>query len=68
MPSDIGKGNLTLYMRVPGSSSTRGTSVYDFVTNTWVNTTKYKYITFPTGATASDEFFTWLKANATKQS
>ena len=40
--------------------------VYKFAEKTWVN--KYKYLAFPTDATASDEFFTWLKANATKQS
>lgn len=40
--------------------------VYKFAEKTWVN--KYKYLTFPTDATASDEFITWLKANATKQS
>ena len=67
MPSDIGSGNLTLYMRQSGSSSTRGTSVYNFVKNKWVNTTKYKYITFPIGATASNEFRAWLASNATKQ-
>ena len=67
MPSDIGSGNLTLYMRQSGSSATRGTSVYNFVKNKWVNTTKYKYITFPIGATASNEFRAWLASNATKQ-
>lgn len=67
MASDIGAGNLTLYMRPTGSSSTRGTAVYNFVTNTWVNNTKYKYITFPVGATASSEFRAWLASNATKQ-
>lgn len=40
--------------------------VYKFAEKTWVN--KYKYLTFPTGATASDEFLAWLKTNATKQS
>lgn len=40
--------------------------VYKFAEKTWVN--KYKYLTFPTDATASDEFIAWLKANATKQS
>lgn len=67
MASDIGAGNLTLYMRPTGSTSTRGTAVYDFVTNTWTNTAKYKYLTFPAGATASDEFRAWLASNATKQ-
>lgn len=40
--------------------------VYKFAEKTWVN--KYKYLTFPAGATASDEFIAWLKTNATKQS
>ena len=39
--------------------------VYKFAEKTWVN--KYKYLTFPTGATASNEFRTWLASNATKQ-
>lgn len=42
------------------------TSVYNFSTNTWIN--KYKYLVFPAGATASDEFRAWLANNATKQS
>lgn len=40
-------------------------TIYNYSANTWV--TKYKYITFPTGATASDEFRAWLASNATKQ-
>lgn len=40
--------------------------VYKFAEKTWVN--KYKYLTFPADATASDEFIAWLKTNATKQS
>ena len=39
--------------------------VYKFAEKTWVN--KYKYLTFPAGATASDEFRAWLASNATKQ-
>lgn len=40
-------------------------STYDFDTNQWAN--KVNSATFPSGATASDDFITWLAANATKQ-
>lgn len=40
-------------------------STYDFSTTQWAN--KVNTITFPTGATASDEFVVWLSNNATKQ-
>lgn len=40
-------------------------STYDFSTIQWAN--KVNTITFPAGATASDEFRTWLANNATKQ-
>lgn len=40
-------------------------TMYDFSTNTWDR--KYPKWTFPSGATASDDFITWLAANATKQ-
>lgn len=39
--------------------------IYKFAEKTWVN--KYKYLTFPAGATASDEFIVWLSSNAIKQ-
>lgn len=39
--------------------------IYKFAETKWVN--KYKYLTFSTGATASDEFRAWLASNATKQ-
>lgn len=41
------------------------TTVYTYSSNTW--NTKYKYLTFPAGATASDELRAWLASNATKQ-
>lgn len=41
-------------------------TLYTFSANTW-GTNKYTYLTFPSGATASDDFITWLAANATKQ-
>lgn len=40
-------------------------SLYTFSNNAWDQ--KYKIITFPAGATASDEFRAWLASNATKQ-
>jgi hypothetical protein len=44
-------------------------AVYDFYTNEWQNTKDRQpaVLTFPTGATASDEFRAWLASNATKQ-
>ena len=38
--------------------------IYTFSTNTWKTTDRN--LTFPTGATASDEFRAWLASNATK--
>lgn len=40
-------------------------NVYSFNDSSW--TRKYKYWKFTAGATASDEFRTWLASNATKQ-
>lgn len=43
-------------------------SVYQFSNNTWVDSNRaVQTITFPTGATASDEFRAWLASNASKQ-
>lgn len=50
------------FTRATGSTTT----VYTYSSNTW--NTKYKYLTFPVGATGSDEFRAWLASNATKQS
>lgn len=41
-------------------------TLYYFSNNTW-GTNKYKYLTFASDATASDEFRAWLASNATKQ-
>lgn len=41
------------------------TTVYNFSANAWIS--KYKYLVFPAGATASDEFRAWLASNASKQ-
>lgn len=41
-------------------------TVYTFSSNSW-GSDKLNYFTFPSGATASDDFITWLAANATKQ-
>lgn len=48
----------------------RGTGgAYNFSTNKWDNYySTIASLTFPAGATASDEFRTWLASNATKQS
>ena len=40
---------------------------YNFSTNTWRTTSFDRTLIFPAGATASDEFRTWLASNATKQ-
>lgn len=44
-------------------------SVYDFYSNKWGNTKDLQpaVLTFPSGATASEEFRAWLASNATKQ-
>lgn len=41
-------------------------TVYTFSSNSW-GSDKLNYMTFPAGATASDEFRAWLASNATKQ-
>lgn len=48
--------------KLAGSSTI---TLYTFSNNKWDQ--KYKTITFPAGATASDEFRAWLASNATKQ-
>lgn len=58
----IPTGNLIFRFSVGGG----GYPVYDFTTNTWTSN-KYVYIKFDSGATASDEFRTWLASNAVKQ-
>ena len=43
-------------------------TVYQFSKNKWVDSTRaISQITFPAGATASDNFRAWLASNATKQ-
>lgn len=41
-------------------------TIYYYSSNTW-GANNLKYLTFPAGATASDEFRAWLASNATKQ-
>ena len=41
-------------------------TVYTFSSNSW-GSDKLNYMTFPAGATASDEFRAWLASNAIKQ-
>lgn len=48
------------------TTSVTGYPIYDFTKNKW-SSNKYKYIKFEAGATASEEFRTWLASNATKQ-
>lgn len=44
-------------------------AVYQFSKNQWTDSTRaISQITFPAGATASEEFRAWLASNATKQS
>lgn len=52
--------SLTAYPTTGGS-----TEIYSFRSNVWSDSGKTW--TFPTGATASNEFRTWLASNATKQ-
>ena len=52
----------TLIVKLTGAGNV---TVYTFTDDSWVS--KYKYWTFSTGATASDEFRAWLANNATKQ-
>lgn len=52
--------HLTAYKVFSGAT----VDIYTFSTNTW-NTTA-RNLTFPAGATASDEFRAWLASNATK--
>lgn len=72
-------GNFTGYAIGVGATSTSVLSFYlnastiytdySFSNNSW-NVSKpspVQTITFPAGATASDNFITWLAANATKQ-
>ena len=47
-------------------NSAKTTVIYNFISNTYYNGV-IKTITFPVGATASDEFRAWLASNATKQ-
>lgn len=53
--------HLSAYKVISGD----GIDIYQFNTSTWKSTSRN--LTFETGATASDEFRTWLASNATKQ-
>lgn len=48
------------------TTSVTGYPIYRFTDNKWTSN-KFKYIEFPSGATASEEFHAWLASNATKQ-
>lgn len=53
-----------VYLREAGQSSFM---IYNFANNSWNSQRTYKTINFSSGATASDDFITWLASNATKQ-
>ena len=57
---------------VKSGTTTGQNKIYTFSDNLgklgyWSSDYPYKYITFPAGASASDEFLAWLASNATKQ-
>lgn len=53
------------YFEIHSTSLAKTVTVYTFNTDSWTN--KWTRLTFPAGATASDEFRAWLANNATKQ-
>lgn len=53
------------YFEIHSTSLAKTVTVYTFNTDSWTN--KWTHLTFPAGATASDEFRAWLASNATKQ-
>lgn len=54
------------YFEIHSTSLAQTVTVYTFNTDSWTN--RWTRLTFPSGATASDEFRKWLAANAVKQS
>lgn len=59
----IGYNDIMYYVETSGGTPW----IFNFKTPAWNASYKYKYLEFPTGATASDEFRAWLASNATKQ-
>lgn len=59
----IGYNDIMYYVETSGGTPW----IFNFKTPAWNASYKYKYLKFPTGATASNEFRTWLASNATKQ-
>lgn len=53
------------YFEIHSTSLAKTVTVYTFNTDLWTN--DWTRLTFPAGATASDEFRAWLANNATKQ-
>lgn len=53
------------YFEIHSTSLAKTVTVYTFNTDSWTN--KWTHLTFPAGATVSDEFRAWLANNATKQ-
>lgn len=59
----IGYNDIMYYVETSGGTPW----IFNFKTPAWNASYKYKYLKFPAGATASNEFRTWLASNATKQ-
>ena len=59
----VGFNGVLWYVETPGGTPW----IYKFTTSEWNPEYNYKYLKFPAGATASNDFITWLVANATKQ-
>lgn len=57
-----GTPEMRFYFTTGGSNQ-----IYNFKTNTWNNSYKYKTIIIPSGTAVSNEFRAWLASNATKQ-
>lgn len=53
------------YFEIHSTSLAKTVTVYTFNTDSWTN--KWTHLTFPAGATVSDELRAWLANNATKQ-
>lgn len=59
----VGYNDIMYYVETSGGTPW----IFNFKTSAWNASYKYKYLVFPAGATASDEFRAWLASNATKQ-
>lgn len=59
----VGYNDIMYYVETSGGTPW----IFNFKTSAWNASYKYKYLIFPAGATASEEFRAWLASNATKQ-